>query len=197
MSAALKLAARPLEKIGSRVANYGDSRWEALYDTITIPAGAMTATPMRFFSIAIGGAKSKVHTNMTQSGILPKPQTMKVYGLHAEAYVNDPADVNALVELSQKAVLRFFIGTKDYLEQPLSAVTGGIYLAQAPAASTALMACFGAPKSVGYRYPKDGFVEITESESFGVEIVNYSTFTLHAALDLRMFLDGIRKVDVR
>jgi hypothetical protein len=185
-----------IQKTGSRLSGVADYRWEPLYDTLVFPAGAMTSNPMRFFSVPIGGAKSKVHTNMTQSGILPVPQEHKVYGMHVEAYVKADADANALAELCNLAVARFFIGTKDYFEGPLAALTGRIYMVQG-GAGAAFLASFGAPASVAYRYPKDGFVQINAQESFGLEVINYSTMTLANPLSVRVYLDGMRKVDVR
>jgi len=197
-----------IQKQGSRLKGVRDIRWEPLYDTYSFTAGAVLAAGLvtRFFSTPIGqGSPAKTYsdTNMSNAGVLPSPQMFRVYGIRMEAIVTDPADALFLPALEKFSSVRFFVGTKDYLEVPLAEVCGQIFgqLSGGKTDGSAKVGIYqlGAPCAVGYKYPKNGYTDILATENFGVEwtITSGASFTINSGVKVKCYLEGYRAVEVR
>jgi hypothetical protein len=190
-----------------RLENLKDVRWEPLYDTAVIPASALTKSSIRFFSTPIGGSKTLLDTNMVSQSQLPSPNVFTCFGIKMEAYVNlsnkaHIADLNLLSKLAMDSYVRFFVGTKDYFTEPLSVIMGKIEehvtgMDVATGVARSLMQ-FGKPSHFGFRFPKDQFVTIGSNENFGVEwVIDTAAITPNNAVSFKLYLDGLRAVDVR
>jgi len=187
-----------VQKAGGRIKGFLERRWEPLFDTLSIAAGAYNTSDTTFFSVPQGSAaKTKSDTNMVTAGQLPAPQVMRVFGIRAEACLTDATDFGVLKKLSVDSYIRFFVGTKDYLTVPMSAISGKIYMA-AGGHMTALVQSFGAPSAKGHVFPKNAFIDILQQENFGVQwVLATAANTLNSALKLRIYLDGYRGLEVR
>jgi len=186
---------------GGRVKDLKDFRWEPLFDTLTITAGALVAVTNMYFSVPISGSKTKIDTNMTNAGVLPNPQVFRCFGIRAEAQCLHATDWSVMASYLKKSWIRFFVGTKDYLTVPLSQIAGKMYVilngSKNDGTAPRAFSSFGAPSVSGYKFPKNGFVDILALENFGVEWTSTVTDTLAANLKVRVYLDGFRGVDVR
>jgi hypothetical protein len=187
---------------GGRVQNLKDFRWEPLYDTLTITAASplVVATNM-FFSTPISGSKTKVDTNMTNAGVLPNPQVFRCFGIRAEAECVHSTDWSVMASYLKKSWIRFFVGTKDYLTVPMAAIAGKLYVnlngSKNDGTAARAFSSLGAPSVSGYKFPKNGFVDILALENFGLEWNSQVVDNLIANLKVRVYLDGFRGVDVR
>jgi hypothetical protein len=172
-----------------------------LYDTYTIGAAALTSLSNMFFSTPISGTKTKNETNMSNAGVLPSPQVFRCFGIKAEAYVTKNTDITILAKLCMDSYIRFFVGTKDYITIPFGAISGKVYQVIDGLNSTAgadqALSSFGAPSAAGYKLPKNGFIDILSLENFGVEWILNTSVTLNANLDIKIYLEGFRGVEVR
>ncbi len=187
---------------GGRVKSLKEFRWEPLYDTYTITAGALTALSNMFFATPVSGTKTKNETNMTNAGVLPAPQVFRCFGIRAEAYVTKNTDIAILSKLCMDSYIRFFVGTKDYITIPLNAIASKVYQVIDGAdskvgATPQALASLGAPAACGYKLPKNGFIDILSLENFGIEWILNTTVTLNENLDLKVYLEGFRGVEVR
>jgi len=186
---------------GGRVKDLKEFRWEPLYDSYVITAAALTSFSNMFFSTPISGSKTKNDTNMTNAGVLPSPHVFRCFGLKFESYVTKNTDITILSKLAMDSYLRFFVGTKDYLTIPLNAAAGKVYQVidglNSTAGAAQALSSFGAPSATGYKFPKNGFVDILSLENFGVEWIVNTSVTLNEDLMVKIYLEGFRGVEVR
>ena len=186
----------------SRIEGLSDVRWEPLYDTYKIATGSATAFTNRFFSTQIGGTKTEKDTNMQLAASLPKPHIFRCFGIKFECITYHKTDIMLLPKLMETAYLRFFIGTKDYLTVPMAKASGGITMhvagGKTDGADEIHFEQSGTSSSDGYKFPKNGYIDIGNSENFGVELVSASTHGNAAAdMYIRCYLLGYRALEVR
>jgi hypothetical protein len=111
-----------------------------LYDEITYAAAATVPNLSRLFVVPIGGAKTKVQTNLEVVGALPAPQWFNCTGfaLHIRPNVA-PVDLDAYLN---SAYLEFWVSQKVYLEGRMDmfpqagGIIGGMVNAAAAATGT-------------------------------------------------------------
>jgi hypothetical protein len=94
-----------------------------LYDQLTTAAAVATLVEYDFFTTPIGGAKTKVQTNMEQVSQLPAPQHFNCTSLSIYFATNMlKADVDSTLNAYY---LEFWIGNKVYAEGPLQLFPAG------------------------------------------------------------------------
>ena len=100
--------------------------------------------------------------------------------------------------------LRVFVGTKDYITAPLAYFCGGINFEFDGADSKVgvddkvVIAQFGKQKPFGARFPKNYYFDINATENFGAEwVINIPSHTVVSPVDVKLYLEGIRRMDVR
>lgn len=104
-----------MPKIIGRVPGLMDEDCQPLYDRLLYTSAATLS--LRFFTVAIGGVKTLVDTNMSVAGELPQPQSFRCYGM---SFILGPG-ANAGVELAPldiwglmfNAQVIFHVGEKD------------------------------------------------------------------------------------
>lgn len=101
---------------------------QPLYDTGTVSTNG--TAQLNFFQVPLGGTsagavmpKTQIQTNMDQGGSLPYPKHFKITGISVYPDASTPYD--DVIRLMGTAWVRIFIGTRDYLVLPLSAVAVG------------------------------------------------------------------------
>lgn len=184
-----------------RVSNAMESRREPAYSTLRLPAGAFTGINAQFFSIAQTGNVTDIDTNIVTPSQLPYPQTLTVDTIRLKVCINDPKDWNFLPRLFKTTYLRFFINNKDYHIVPLSLVAGGIsgtfYGGKADGSKAKVLAQLGRPSKNGFKFALNQNIVIGSKETFGVQLNSTLAYTLNSAVTLRLYLEGIKYVDVR
>lgn len=176
--------------------------WQ-LYDRLTAAAGAAVTTPLQFFATPIGGAKTKIDTNMTRGNVLPPPQKFSVFSI---GFIVGSQMLLADVQLLLlNSFFEFKIGQKIFAEGPLQLYPAGVGVSglstrTAQAAVNNGIADVNARRSWGSEFSRD----IPANSYFGVTV--YPNFTLTAAaavpnagagLDLMCVLDGIMDREVQ
>lgn len=195
-------ASQPAMNIGSgRVKNATDVRYEPLYDTVYLPASGITAFSYRLFSTPIGGTTDERTTNMTLAGILPTPQAMTIMGIRAEAIVYTAADYELLAKLIRGSYIRFFVGTKDYLEVPLSYVCGKqtsqLFGSKNDGTAKRFQIWLGEGSENGCKFADNKVIQVAPNENFGMDWVGSISHTPGVITPVRFYLEGIRYVEVR
>jgi hypothetical protein len=95
-----------------RVPGLLDESSQIYYDTLTLVAGTAV---YRFFTVPVGGAKSRLLTNMTLAGQLPAPQSLKINAVRVIAKTGTSAQV---VDLINRSYVVFKVGEKEQLVAP-------------------------------------------------------------------------------
>lgn len=92
---------------------YGEKLDWCYYDQIVLAA---TTAPLSFFSVGLGGAKTKDFTNFTGNGAFPQSQKMKVRALQFTflgSAAKATADINTLYLALNQMYCEFRIGNKS------------------------------------------------------------------------------------
>jgi hypothetical protein len=138
---------------------------------------------------------------MTLAGQLPNPQAMTVNGIRAEAEIYSGADWELLIKLLRGSYVKFFVGTKDYLEVPLSYIAGKLSLKMAGSINDGTSKRFaqwlGEGSENGCQFADNKVIQIAPQESFGIDWIGTISHTPAVATPIRFYLDGVRYVDVR
>jgi len=92
------------------------------YDTLKVAANTATASLYTLFQAPISSSKGINETNMTDSGKLPIPVSMKVMALRVFLIGMAVPDIEALYK---NYAMRFKIGQKYFLEGPIHFFPGG------------------------------------------------------------------------
>lgn len=113
---------------------YGEKLDWQYYDQVVLAA---TTAPMSFFSVGLGGAKTKDFTNFTANGSFPQSQKMKVRALQftfVASAAKATADINLLYLALNQMYVEFRIGNKSPVwEGNLGSAFGSpIYMAVTP-----------------------------------------------------------------
>lgn len=180
-----------------------DARCEPLYDTYTTATGAFSTAAFRFFATPVSGTKDLSNTNLSTAAVLPSPQAMLVKGIRLESLTTNLADWLFLIKLMDNAYIRFFIGTKDYLVVPVSAVAGKVRLVSdggdEDGTQSRALAKFGSCSEQGFQFADNRVCKIAASENFGVDLIFETGWSISvtAAIKIRCYLEGIRYLDVR
>ena len=183
-----------------RVQDRMEARREPAYSTIRIPAGAFNGLRLMFFAIAQGGSVTEVDTNIVTPSQLPYPQRLTVDTMRLECHITDPKDWRFLSQFFRYTSLRFFIGTKDYQSIPAAKAASRIeatFQGGAADGSKAKVLSQLGCAGEGYKFGLDNVVTIGSKENFGVDLQSTLAFTLNSEVTLRMYLEGIKYVDVR
>ena len=109
--------------------NLQDVIAQPLYDTVTLPA--VGATKLTFFAVPLGqgttsfgtGAKHLGDTNMDLAGQLPSGFGFKMMGIRLATPWNF-LNIDAAIYING-AVLRLFIGAKEFLKVPARTIPAG------------------------------------------------------------------------
>lgn len=106
-----------------RVPGLLDESSQPVYDTLTLVAGTAS---YRFFQTPIGGAKTRLSTNMTQPGMLPPPQSLVVMAVRIIVKGASSAIVSHCINNSR---VEFKVGEKEQLVSPtlLFSAGAGLY----------------------------------------------------------------------
>lgn len=102
-----------------RVPGLLDESSQPIYDTLTITAGTAS---YRFFQTPIGGAKTRLQTNMTQPGMLPPPQTLVVMAVRIIIKSASTVIADAILNNSR---VEFKVGEKEQLVAPTMLFSAG------------------------------------------------------------------------
>lgn len=138
-----------------------------IYDTETIPAGAITNRT--YFTRPLGNAdaaaaiaaKTVSETNLTQNGQLSAPDTFALFGFnYVVQYGITLADYRLVYNTS--AFTFTFTGNRVYLEIPLNRIPCGV-------GSDGLLCCDGATAAVTQQEVHNGEGHITNLYPFAIE----------------------------
>jgi len=102
-----------------RVPGLLDESSQVYYDTLALVAGTTT---YRFFTVPVGGAKSRRLTNMSLSGQLPAPQSLKI---NAVRVIPLNASTVQCTDLINRSYVVFKVGEKEQLVAPTCLFNGG------------------------------------------------------------------------
>lgn len=183
------------------------------WDRQTTAAGAATAAVYNFFSVAIGGTKTKSDTNLLQANRLPPPQAFSVQSIgFVFAATMLLADLAAFIK---NYYFEFKIGQKVFAEGPLHLFPGGAGIQAAFAtnhATTSLQSAVnnGDPSVLATRRFPDYPRIIPANVYFGLNVISgAATVNLAATvastivspayggLDCMAILDGVYDREVQ
>lgn len=102
-----------------RVPGLLDESSQLYYDTLLLVAGTAT---YRYFTVPVGGAKSRLQTNMVLAGQLPAPQSLKINAVRV--IVKEATTVIADHFLNNTRV-EFKVGEKEQLVAPTMLFSAG------------------------------------------------------------------------
>lgn len=190
------------------VPNVTDIQPWMYYDRLTAAASSSPSTSLLFFTTSLSATKTKLDTNLKQSGRLPDPKHFLVTSLR---FVFDngmsPSDINLL---NKSYYIEFEIGDKIFAEGHFDLYPGGAGLdgfasAATTAAATSMQQLavnngFPSPMSIN-NWGKEHGIHILQGQSFVVRALAPVAVTLGAALvpvaqstpgmNVRAVLDGI------
>lgn len=174
---------------------------QILWDTLVVAQGAAVGTETRLFVTPIGGAVTKLTTNMVERSQLPEPQVFKALGLQIRFNSNIVrADREALIDGSY---WEFWIGERIYGEGHINDAPGGSQT-QGFDVATAANVLTNGPSSFGEYYPFsmppmvigqapnqaqiNGYegVDINRSERFYFKLLRDANYTITGTPGLRM-----------
>jgi len=106
-----------------RVPGLLDESSQLYYDTLSLVAGTAI---YRYFVTPVSGAKSRLSTNMTLSGQLPAPQSLRINAVRVIAKNANSVQVNYLLNSSY---IVFKVGEKEQIVAPtmLCSAGAGVY----------------------------------------------------------------------
>jgi hypothetical protein len=118
-----RVAKRRFRKQNPIAPNQADYVNWILYDRLTYAASAVVPNLDKLFVVPIGGAKTKVSTNLEQVSALPAPQWFNCTGVGFFFNPNvTPTDLNAYLF---SEYMEFWVSQKVYLEGPLDNFPSG------------------------------------------------------------------------
>lgn len=174
-------------------------RLGCFYDTLKVAANTATSSLYTLFQAPISSSKTIAETNMTDSGKLPIPVSMKIMALRVCLVGMIVKDIE---ELYKKYALRLKIGQKYFLEGPVNFFPGGGGIAGAAAAATTVTATTinhqawnnGVPDpraiyGIGPEYALD----LPSNVPFAVELqgTSFTTDANGGGIHMQIFLDGL------
>ena len=170
-------------------------RLGCFYDTLKVAANTATASLYTLFQAPISSAKGINETNMTDSGKLPIPVSMKIMALRVALVGMTVGDIETLYK---NYCMRLKIGQKYFLEAPVNFFPGGGGISGAvstTAATTTIQAWSnGVPNpqaiyGVGPEYALD----LPSNVPFAVELqgTSFTTTTGGGGIYMQVFLDGL------
>lgn len=187
-----------------------------LYDRISLSNGTTSARKYQFFVTQQGqSSKTKVDTNMEDSGVLASPQVMNM--THLGFYPADTVLRADLSELLEDYWVEFKIGGKIYAEGKLSQFPGGAGLDAFTTVNNEAAYKIGVPiagncwdlrlprgmelkDTDGATFMTDGIIGqiVPDGEKFEVDILSDNTFTVASnPLNFYCFIYGILSRGVR
>jgi hypothetical protein len=165
-----------------RVPGLLDASSQVLYDTLSLVAGTAV---YRFFSVPIGGAKSRLKTNMVLAGVLPSPQSFLVKAVRVIAKGSaTTAKVDSLVNASY---IIFKVGEKEALVAPTVLFNAGCGVVNNITTDVAQ----NGVQDARSMWTLDKPVMIGINQSFSIELT-YDTapVTATAGIEVLIVLDG-------
>jgi hypothetical protein len=152
------------------------------YDTLTITVGTAT---YRYFVTPVSGTKSRLKTNMVQSGQLPPPQSMLVKAVRVVVKTATSALVD---EFLNKTYIVFKVGEKEALVGPTMLFNAG---AGSYNHITTDVGQNGVPDARSI-WALDKPIQIGVGQNFYLDII-YDTAPAsgHGAFDVLVVLDGV------
>ncbi|GIU80918.1 MAG: hypothetical protein KatS3mg005_4156 [Bryobacteraceae bacterium] len=170
-------------------------RLGCFYDTLKVAANTATTALYTLFQAPISSTKGINETNMTDSGKLPIPVSMKIMALRVFLIGMVVSDIE---NLFKNYALRLKIGQKYFLEGPIHFFPGGggIHGAVSTTATTTTIQAWtnGAPDpraiyGVGPEYALD----LPSNVPFAVELqgTSFTTASAGGGIYLQVFLDGL------
>lgn len=170
-------------------------RLGCFYDTLKVAANTATAALYTLFQAPISSSKGINETNMTDSGKLPIPVSLKVMALRVCLIGMIVSDIESLFK---NYALRLKIGQKYFLEGPINFFPGGGGLAGAvstTATTTTIQAWSNGvpdPRAI-YGIGPEYALDLPSNVPFAVELQGTS-FTTNASgggIHMQVFLDGL------
>jgi len=170
-------------------------RLGCFYDTLKVAANTATASLYTLFQAPISSSKGINETNMTDSGKLPIPVSMKIMALRVALVGMIVTDIERLYK---NYCLRLKIGQKYFLEGPVNFFPGGGGIsgaASTTATATTIQAWSnGVPNpqaiyGVGPEYALD----LPSNVPFAVELqgTSFTTDANGGGIHMQVFLDGL------
>jgi|ERR1041384_690924 hypothetical protein len=155
-----------------------------LYDRQTTAVGTATAATYNFFTIPVGGTKTKADTNLVQGNRIPPPQAFHAMSLGF--YFNPKMTLLDIITFQTNYWMEFKIGIKVFLEGPLQYYPAGCGLTGFAAtnhATTGLLLATsnGDPNVTARRAFPDFPRTIPQNVYFGVNVMG-TTFTTNASV---------------
>lgn len=165
------------------------------YDTLIVAANTATSALHTLFQAPISSSKGIEQTNMTDSGKLPFPISMKIMALRVCLIGMIVADAEALYK---KYCMRLKIGQKYFMEAPVNFFPGGGGLvgAVATTATTTTIQSFSNgvpdPRAV-YGVGPEYALDLPSGVPFAVELqgTSFTTTATTGGIHMQVFLDGL------
>jgi hypothetical protein len=174
--------------------NWTDVQPWVFYDRLTTAVNTATPTLYQFFTVPMGGAKTKNDTNLKQAGRLPDP---KHFFVTAMRFVLDPfMKLVDIKNLFHNYYVEWEIGDKVYAEGHLDYYAGGSGIA-GHSTNTSEFAWnngIASPNDVN-QWGSDRGIHILQGQTFQVRVLG-ATFTTSndadsGGVNLRCLLEGI------
>ncbi len=170
-------------------------RLGCFYDTLIVAANTATSALHTLFQTPIGSAKGIEQTNMTDSGKLPFPVSLKIMAVRVALIGMVVGDIESLYK---RYCLRLRIGQKYFLEAPINFFPGGggIFGAAATTATTTTIQAWanGVPNpSAIYGVGPEYALDLPSGVPFSVELqgTSFTTLTGGGGIHMQVFLDGL------
>lgn len=171
-------------------------RLGCFYDTLVVAANTATSALHTLFQAPISSTKGIERTNMTDSGKLPFPVSMKILSLRVALIGMVVLDIE---ELYKKYCLRLKIGQKYFLEAPINFFPGGggVSGAASTTATTTTIQAWGNgvpdPRAI-YGVGPEYALDLPSGVPFAVELQGTSFTTVNTGgggIHMQVFLDGL------
>lgn len=158
-----------------------------LYDTFTAAAAAVITPPVQFFTVPVGntgsgfaGAKTIVHTNLTQPARLEAPRSFEVHALRL--YFDQNILFADLLAFYDNLVAVLIVGEKAYQQGPIWMFPAGGGITGNPTIAGASNWQNGLANPCAINLIAQPFlVKLEQGENFRVEFQGTSAFNLAAA----------------
>lgn len=170
-------------------------RLGCFFDTLSVAANTATAALYTLFQSPISSSKGIELTNMTDSGKLPFPISLKIMAIRVALVGMIQADIESLYK---KYCLRLKIGQKYFLEAPVNFFPGGAGISGAVAttATTTTMNPLNNgvpdPRAV-YGVGPEYALDLPSGVPFAVELqgTSFTTTATTGGIYMQVFLDGL------
>jgi hypothetical protein len=170
-------------------------RLGCFFDTLIVAANTATAPLNTLFQSPISSSKGIEQTNMTDSGKLPFPISLKIMALRVCLVGMSQTDIETLYK---KYCLRLKIGQKYFLEGPVNFFPGGggISGAVTTTATTTTISPLANgvpdPRAV-YGVGPEYALDLPSGVPFAVEMqgTSFTTSASGGGIHMQVFLDGL------